>query len=246
MGRPWIGITTYHREREGRPRFTLPDAYVEAVRAAGGRAVLLPPGDDEPAALLERLDGLVFSGGGDLDPHHFGGGAHPHVYFVCRERDAFELALMERAVAVDLPTLAICRGAQVLNVARGGSVHLHLEDVVGAGVPHRLSQDAHTSHPVRIAPDSRLAAVLGASLLPAIASWHHQAVDRLGEGLRPVAWAPDGTVEALELPCAPRLLAVQWHPELERHDGSLQRRLFEFVVVQAAGGAPPAASGSRG
>lgn len=234
MRPPLIGITTYHRERQGRPRFTLPDSYVDAVRGAGALPVLLPPGEPRVDDVLDRLDGLVLSGGGDLDPARFGGGAHPSVYFVCEERDAFELALVRRALEREIPTLAICRGAQVLNVALGGDVHLHLEDVVGTGVPHRVSQDEHTHHPVRLDPASRLAELFQAEALGSIASWHHQAVDRLGSGLVPVAWAPDGTVEALELPDAPFLTAVQWHPELQIEDGSPQRRLFEVLCGVAA------------
>jgi putative glutamine amidotransferase len=235
MGPPLIGITTYHREHGEQPRFTLPDAYVEAVRGAGGLPVLLPPGEVEPAALLERLDGLVLAGGGDLDPGLFGGPAHEAVYFVCAERDAFELALARAAVARGTPLLAICRGAQVLNVALGGDVHVHLPDVVGDAVPHRESQQQHTLHAVELDAHAALARVLGGERLPAVASWHHQAVRRLGHGLRAVAWAPDGTVEALELDGGAAVLAVQWHPELQLEPASPQRRLFRRLVEAAAG-----------
>jgi putative glutamine amidotransferase len=234
LRRPLIGITTYHREREGRPRFTLPDAYVNAVRAAGGLPVLLPPGEEAPEDILPRLDGIVLAGGGDLDPSLFGGAAHPSTYFVCSERDAFEVALVRAALAREVPTLAVCRGAQVLNVALGGDVHVHLEDVVGCQVRHRASQDAHVYHPVTLEPGSRLAALFAREELPAVPSWHHQAVRRLGEGLLPVAFAPDGTVEALELREAPFLTAVQWHPELEIGPGSPQRLLFAALVRDAA------------
>jgi putative glutamine amidotransferase len=233
LRRPLIGITTYHREREGRPRFALPDAYVNAVREAGGLPVLLPPGETAPEDLLPRLDGLVLAGGGDLDPVRFGGDVHPSIYFVCGERDEFEIALVRGALARELPTLAVCRGAQVLNVALGGDVHAHLEDVVGPEVPHRASQDAHVHHPVRLEPDSRLAALFGRAELASVPSWHHQAVRRLGEGLRAVAFAPDGTVEALEIAEAPFLAAVQWHPELEIAPGSPQRLLFAALVRDA-------------
>jgi putative glutamine amidotransferase len=231
---PLIGITTYHREREGRPRFTLPSAYVDAVRASGGMPVLLAPGEGSAHALAGRLDALVFSGGGDLDPSRFRGESHASVYFVCPERDAFEADLMKAALDRGLPILAICRGAQVLNTVLGGDLHPHLPDVVGARVAHRRSQEEATTHPVRLDPDSRLARVLGTSALPAVASWHHQAVRRLGAGLRAVAWADDGTVEALELEGAPDLLAVQWHPEMQVGEALLQERLFE-ALLQAAG-----------
>ncbi|MDJ0786534.1 MAG: gamma-glutamyl-gamma-aminobutyrate hydrolase family protein [Myxococcota bacterium] len=233
--RPWIGITSYHREVEGRARFTLPAAYADAVRRAGGRPVVLCPGDEEPADLLERLDGLLLSGGGDLDPQSFGGGEHEQIYFVCGERDAFELALVREALRIGLPLLAICRGMQVLNVALGGGIHLHLPDVVGERVHHRISQDEPTSHGVAVDGGSRLAGVIDRDELPEVASWHHQAVDRLGEGLTAVARAEDGTVEALELAGAPQVLAVQWHPELRLETPS-ERRLFDWLVRGAPAG----------
>jgi putative glutamine amidotransferase len=230
MSRPIVGLTTYHRDLEERPRFYLPSAYVDAVRVGGGIPVLLTPGEERPAELLERVDALVFSGGGDLDPAHFGGEAHPDSYFICQERDAFELQLMRAALERETPVLAICRGTQVLNVALGGSLHGHLEDVVGDTILHRESQTRHLHHPVKLDPQSRLAELFGTTELAEVASWHHQAVDRLGAGLRAVAWAPDGTVEALELADAPQLLAVQWHPELQIELGSCQRKLFEALV----------------
>lgn len=232
--RPLVGVTTYHRERDGRPRFTLPSAYVDAVRACGGIPVLLAPGDAAAAAILvERLDAIVFSGGGDLDPTRFRGDSHASVYFVCPERDAFEAGLMEAALERRLPVLAICRGAQVLNTLLGGDLHPHLPDVVGERVRHRRSQEEAGSHPVRLDPGSRLAQILGADALHDVASWHHQAVRRLGRGLRAVGWAEDGTIEALELEGAPQVLAVQWHPELQLEDLSPQRRLFAALVEAA-------------
>jgi putative glutamine amidotransferase len=141
---------------------------------------------------------------------------------------------MRAALEREIPVLAICRGAQVLNVALGGSLHCDLEDAVGNEIRHRETQTLHTHHPVELDPDSRLAEVLGATELSEVASWHHQAVDRLGAGLRAVAWAPDGTVEGLELPDARRLLAVQWHPELQIEPGSPHRRLFEAIVRMAS------------
>ena len=197
--RRWIGVTTYRRECAGRERFTLPAAYVDAVRAAGGVPVLLAPGEESPADLLGQLDGLVLSGGGDVDPQLSGSPPHGSVYGTSRERDAFEIALARRAIELGTPTLAICRGLQILNVARGGTLHGHLPDVVGDKVSHRTSQVEPTAHPVRIARNCLLAAALGTSLLASVPSWHHQAIDRLGDGLVPVAWAEDGVVEAVRL-----------------------------------------------
>ena len=232
--RPRIGITTYPRTGRQRLAFTLPSAYVDAVRAVGGLPFLLPPGEDGAGDLLEPLDGVVFGGGGDLDPALFGAEAHATHYAVDRERDAFELVLMQAALERAMPVLAICRGLQVLNVLRGGGLHVHLPDVVGEEVCHRASPQGHTHHPVRLAPDSRLARILGVDELR-VPSWHHQAVDRVGRGLRAVAWAPDGTIEALEDPERPALLAVQWHPELEHEQGSPQRLLLRCFIETAHG-----------
>jgi len=230
--RPLIGITTYHRETSGRSRFTLPSAYVDALRAAGGLGVLLAPGDDDPEALLERLDGLVLSGGGDLDPASYGGDGHARTYSVSSERDAFELALLRGALARGTPVLAICRGMQILNVALGGDLHPHLPDVVGDAVMHRASQTEVASHPVRLETGSALAERIGADALAKVPSWHHQGLRRLGTGLRPIAWAPDDVIEAVELRGEPQLIAVQWHPELA--GASRQGRgLFAALVTGA-------------
>ncbi len=228
--RPRIGITTYHRSGDDRLAFSLPSAYVDGVRRGGGLPVLLPPGETEPQELLSCIDGLVFGGGGDLDAAIFGGASHATNYFVDAERDSFELALMEHALAGRVPVLAICRGMQVLNVVRGGDLHAHLPDVVGTDVEHRESQQRHTEHVVRLERDSYLGRIFEAEELT-IASWHHQGVAGVGEGLRPVAWAPDGTIEALEDSARPELLAVQWHPELQLHANSPQDSLFHAFVA---------------
>jgi putative glutamine amidotransferase len=236
MRRPRIGVTTYHREGDERPRYGVPASYVDAVRIGGGVPVLLPPGEADPAALLDGVEGVVLCGGGDVDPARFGGPTdHDAQYSTCGERDAFELALVQLCMDRQVPTLAICRGLQVLNVACGGDLHVHLPDVVGDAIPHRVSRERHTHHDVRIAPDSRLAALLGAQTV-SVASWHHQAIDRLGDGLRAVAWAADGTVEAVEFAACPSLVAVQWHPEIQidEPDGR-QRRLFEALMESARG-----------
>ncbi len=230
--RPRIGITTYHRSGEDRLAFSLPSAYVDGVRAVEGLPVLLPPGESRPADLLDAVDALVFGGGGDLHPRHHGGGEHDTNYSVDGERDDFEMELMRAALERRIPVLAICRGLQVLNVVRGGGLHAHLPDVIGEDVLHRVSQDEHTHHGVRIEADAALVQVYG-TLDLTVASWHHQAVSTLGEGLRAVAWAEDGVVEALEDPSRPELLAVQWHPELQLEADSPQLALFRALVVKA-------------
>jgi len=232
--RPLIGVTTYHRDRGERHRYQVPAAYVDAVRLSGALPVLLPPGEASPHELLDAIDGLLLCGGGDIDPARFGGrGGHTSQYATCAERDDFEFALVRASLERGLPLLAICRGLQVLNVVLGGTLHVHLADVVGEQVPHRLSQDRHTIHPVRVDSGSRLAAVLGSASVE-VASWHHQAVDRLGAGLRAVAWAEDETIEAIELEGRADVLAVQWHPELQvAEEGSPHRRLFRELAERA-------------
>jgi putative glutamine amidotransferase len=183
--------------------------------------------------LWMSIDGLLLTGGGDLDPGTIGGVAHDQNYTLSAERDRFEVELVRGALAAGLPTLAICRGMQVLNVALGGDLHSHLPDVVGDSVTHRASQTEAALHPVRVEPASALRQQLGADALESVPSWHHQGVDRLGAGLRPVAWAPDSVVEALELAGEPQVTAVQWHPELAGA-GREGWGLFEALVERAA------------
>ena len=229
--RPLIGITTYGRSRRG--RYKLPAAYVEAVRRAGGVPVLLPPGDERVEELVARLDGFLLAGGGDVAPDLYGGETHAAIERVDRERDAFEIALVHALVAEGAPALSICRGCQVVNVALGGTLHEHLPDVVGAGVPHReAAPEGEVRHTVWVEPGSRLAAVM-ADETPEPVSSHHQAPDRVAPVLRIVARAEDGAIEALELPDHPWLLAVQWHPELTAADDPSQQRLFDALVAAA-------------
>lgn len=227
---PVVGITAYGREAGPRgEQFSLPTAYVDAVRDAGGLPVLLPPAEGPVEDVIAGVDGLVFAGGGDIDPRH-GGGDHDTNYSVDAERDAFEIALMRAAVVAETPTLAICRGLQILNVARGGNLYGHLPDVFGETVEHRIPPLDPVPHDVELEAGAALQEVFGAARMT-IASWHHQAVDRIGDGLRAVAFAPDGVVEALELEGAPWLTAVQWHPELQREATSPQRRAFAALVA---------------
>ena len=229
---PAIGLTTYGRE-EG--SFSLPGDYTDAIRRAGGVPVLLPPvGDEGIGVILSRgVDGLVLTGGGDVDPAHYGGAHHGTVYMVDDERDAFELDLARRAVEAKVPTLCICRGVQILNVALGGTLIEHLPEAVGDRIAHRVPPRRPNWHEVYMEPESALAGVIGATALWA-GSWHHQAVGRLAPGLRAVARAADGTIEAVEMAGEPWLLAVQWHPELTAGSDPRQQALFD-AVVQAAG-----------
>jgi len=224
---PLIGITTYARDESN--KVGLPAEYIDSVRRAGGCAVLLPPGEPHVDAALERLDGLIIAGGGDIDPSCYGGKSHPDVYMVDHERDELELGLARRVIETGLPTLCICRGAQILNVALGGTLHVHLPEVFGDQVSHRLPPREPTPHPVAVEPESRLAEVIRETR-PEPMSWHHQAICEVADGLQVTAHAPDGVIEAVEYPEHPLLLAVQWHPELSAAEDAVQQRLFDELV----------------
>jgi gamma-glutamyl-gamma-aminobutyrate hydrolase PuuD len=226
--KPLIGITSYAEEASWGywtlPAALVPLSYVRSVELAGGRPIVVPPTDEGVEETLDALDGLILSGGADLDPAAYG--ASPQGTTGAQvERDRAELALLTGALERDLPVLAICRGMQLLNVAQGGSLHQHLPDVVGHE-GHRQTRGTFSEHAVRIAPGSRAAGILGEEAR--IKSTHHQAPDRIGDGLEPVGWAEDGTVEALERPQGAFAVGVLWHPE-EGED----KRLFEALVEEA-------------
>jgi putative glutamine amidotransferase len=228
---PLIGITTSGRTDTG--HFRLSTSYVDAVRRAGGIPILLPPGEPFQAELLERLDGLILSGGGDIDPAYYGGRPHPTMFSIDAERDGSELALVRQLVERGTPALCICRGAQVANVALGGTLVEHLPDEVGDEVIHRSPPDSPAAlHSVSVQPDSRLAAVMGQHEVRPV-SWHHQAAREVAPELRVVAQAADGTIEALEMPNHPWLIALQWHPEITAGDDPSQQRIFEALVAAA-------------
>jgi putative glutamine amidotransferase len=233
MTAPLVGVTTYapSADSRGDDRHTLPAAYSEAVRRAGGVPVLLPSGEPKVADLLDRLDGLVLAGGGDLDPAAWGGAADATNYGMDAGRDTLELELVRRVIDGDVPTLAICRGSQVVNVALGGTLHNHLPDVVGDHVAHRTDPPGPIPHRVRVDGDTLVARLMGATEVRP-ASWHHQAVDRLGDDLRATAWAPDGVIEATEHDGHRWLACVQWHPEITAHEDPTQQALFDGLVEE--------------
>ena len=226
---PVVGITTYvEPARWGAWELDaalIPFAYVQAVERAGARPLLVPPSVDGVEETLDALDGLLFSGGSDLDPETYGADADPATNGLRPERDRAELALLEGALARDMPVLAVCRGLQVLNVARGGDLVQHLPDVVG-DEKHRETPGAFSDHEVRIEDDSRLGAMLG--VRAPVKSSHHQGVGTLGRGLREVAWADDGTIEGLEDPGRRFAVGVLWHPEAGE-----DQRLFSGLVAEA-------------
>jgi putative glutamine amidotransferase len=234
MRRPLIGISSYGRAGK-RKAFSLPCDYVDAVRRAGGVPLVLPAVEGEIPEALEAIDALILSGGGDVDPSHYGGVPHRANYGISLERDGFEIALAGAALArPELPLLCICRGMQVLNVALGGDLVPHIPDHYGEEVLHRHPERRPVEHPVHLEPASRMASILGTTEL-AVRSWHHQAVGRLGRGLRAVAWAADGVVEGVEADHHPFTIAVQWHPEVGAVSDARHLRLFE-ALVEAAGG----------
>jgi putative glutamine amidotransferase len=229
VGRPIVGITTYVESAAWGSwqldAALIPFMYVEALERAGARPLLVPPSEDGVEETLDALDGLLFSGGSDLDPETYGAEAHPQTTGVRELRDRAELTLLEGALVRDMPVLAVCRGSQVLNVARGGDIVQHLPEVVGHE-EHRAVAGVFSDHPVRIDEQSRLGAVLGGRV--PVKSHHHQGIGRVGEGLREVAWADDGIVEGVEDPSRRFVLGVLWHPE-----AGGDSRLFEALVAEA-------------
>jgi putative glutamine amidotransferase len=230
MTRPLIGITSYAQPaRWGSwelPAALVPLYYVESVERAGGRALVVPPSTDAIDETLDVLDGVVFSGGIDIDPTAYGADRHPKTDPAQEHRDAGELALLERALARDVPTLAICRGFQLLNVLRGGDLVQHLPEIVGHD-RHRHVEPVMADHEVTVKQGSKLGGILG-DRAP-VKSSHHQGFGKLGDGLQEAAWAEDGTIEALEDPRHRFALGVLWHPE-EGEDYAL----FAALVEQAA------------
>lgn len=229
---PVVAVSAYHVPQVSHwpsGGTALPREYVAALRRAGAVPILVPPGATEADEVLERVDGLVLSGGGDVDPGLYGQEPHPTIDRVDPGRDAQELDLLRAALQRDLPVLAICRGLQLLNVARGGTLVQHLPDDDRL-IPHGGGPGRPVPHDVEAKAGSTLAKICG-ERIPAVASLHHQAVDRLGEGLVPVGWAPDGVVEALETAEEHRfVLAVQWHPEWTAETDPLQQRLVDAFV----------------
>jgi putative glutamine amidotransferase len=208
----------------------LPHIYFEGVTRAGGIAVLLPPqpvDTDIASRVLDGLDGLVITGGKDVDPGRYGQAPHPSTDEPRHDRDAWEFTLLTGALSRGLPVLGICRGAQVLNVAFGGTLHQHLPDVVGHS-RHQPGNAVFSTSTVRTVPGTRLAEVIGGS--SDVQCYHHQALAELGEGLVVSARDADGVIEAVELPGDNFVVAVQWHPEERLHD----LRLFAAVVDAAA------------
>jgi putative glutamine amidotransferase len=229
MARPVVGITTYVTQAQWGywdvEAALVPASYVRVIERVGGRPVLIPPSEDGVEETLAAVDGLLFSGGSDLDPELYDQEPHDATFGVVPERDRAELALLQAALARDMPVLAVCRGSQVLNVARGGDLVQHLPDVVGDD-KHKHTPGTFADHDVTLEQGTRLAALLGERA--PVKSHHHQGFGRLGKGLRVAAHAEDGTIEAVEDPSHRFALGVLWHPEVGE-----DLKLFEELVSAA-------------
>jgi putative glutamine amidotransferase len=237
MAQPVIGLTASidHRSPAFGETYSLTRKYADGVLQAGGVPVIVPLNLDAAAlrAMLDRLDGVLLSGGGDIDPALFGEEAHPATCEIEPERDHLELTLARWVVESDMPCLAICRGIQVLNVALGGSLVQDIPTQVPAALPHSFDRQMtprdFVAHTVKIDPGSQLARVMRRETARTN-SWHHQSIRQAAEQLRVSAVAPDGVIEAVEVPGRRFVIGVQWHPEWLFEDYQEQRRLFEELV----------------
>ena len=246
MQPPRIGLTTYREHASwgvwSEPADLLPATYADAVQAAGGVPMLLPPGAhdlDTAQSALKGVHGLLLSGGADLDPARYGASRDANTGTARPDRDAWELALARVALDGGLPMLGVCRGMQVLNVELGGTLVQHLPEHVGSEA-HSPTVGVHGRHRVRFADGSLLATLLGTSA--DVATYHHQAVETLGAGLAPTAWADDGVIEAAELPGDAWVVVVQWHPEVHDRDplfGAFVDACAAWRAAAAGNGAAP-------
>ena len=223
--KPKIGITTYGVVPD--ESFSLPKDYVDAIIMAGGMPYLLPPSQFAAGEVLNGLDGLILSGGGDIHPDKYGGQHHKTIYKVDPERDDFEFDLARFVIESGLPCLAICRGCQMINVVQGGTLYEHIPDYFGENVLHRHEHHKPALHAITIANDTKLAGIFEQKTIE-VSSWHHRAVKTLGKELVVVAKAPDEVIEAIEMPTHPWLVGVQWHPE-----HTAKRDLIQFKIFKA-------------
>lgn len=237
-----IGITTSGRNENMYETkyyehyYVAPHLYVEAVRQAGGIPILLPPGESNIGQILELVDGIIVTGGGDIIPEAYGGDEkHPAVNRLDKERDDFEFELIQQVMkSKDKPVLCVCRGMQVLNVALGGTMYEHIPDIREIDT-HRNEVGYWQLHEVNVEPGSRMAEAMGSQIVNTY-SGHHQAVKDIADGLRIVAKSPDNIVEGLESSTHPWMVGVQWHPEKSAREDVTQQALFDKLVEIARAG----------
>jgi putative glutamine amidotransferase len=239
MDSPIIGITTFHTSNpdNGLLYLSVTETYVKALASAGALPVLVPLGLPEKSlfAILNILDGLLFTGGGDIDPACYGETAHPLVDNVDPERDRVEIFLARSAAEKGIPFLGVCRGLQTINVARGGTLYRDILAERPGAMKHACFESAprtHLAHPVEVIPGSLIAQILNGGEAR-VNSGHHQGIRKLGAGLRATAFAPDGLIEAFELDGHPFGLAVQWHPEWLTHLPEMAAIFKTFVTAVA-------------
>ncbi len=238
--KPIIAVTTYGRYEKDistawyKEHFSLPALYIDAVRRAGGIPLLLPPGEENIAKVLARVDGVLVTGGTDIHPAVYQGDTqHTQLTELDVERDELELALIQYLVdESELPTLCICRGMQVLNIALGGTLHEHVADTIPEDI-HRGDDGVWRVHEVNVQPESLSAQVMQSDKVSTY-SGHHQAIKELAPELHVSALAPDGVIEAVEHISMPWMLGVQWHPEITAASDASQERLFDALVQEAA------------
>ena len=234
MTSPLIGITSGHsKNKYGHPQIHLLRTYIDATIKAGGVPVIIPPELEKESwrLLYEKLDGIIFSGGADIDPQIYQGDPHPSVYGLDHERDALEIPLLLQTIKDKKPFFAICRGFQVLNVALGGTLYTHVEDQLKNSIQHDTPRDRprdYLAHEIRIEEDNRLAKIIDTPIIK-VNSWHHQGAKDIPAQLKITARTSDGLVEAMELDNHPFSIAVQWHPEWMPESESMQKLFRAFV-----------------
>lgn len=231
--KPLIGITTRNgKDADGHPLTALQHSYVRAILQAGGLPVMIPNifSEEDIFDLYALLDGILFSGGGDISLQYFNGSSHPRIGEVDETRDFTEIALMRAAVKDGKPVLGICRGAQIMNVALGGSLYTHLYDQLDGVLDHAYPGNLRTVlvHPVQVDETSRAAEIFGETHLN-VNSLHHQGIQELAPTIKPAGHAPDGLVEVIEVPDHPYAVGVQWHPEWLTDQPAMQRLFHSFV-----------------
>ena len=233
MPKPLIGLTTTRMlKKTARPAFGTNELYAKAISISGGLPVLIPLSlsNDDLDALLVRLDGILFTGGYDIDPRQYGNQPHPKVEGVDEDRDRMEVYLVREVIQSPKPFLGICRGLQVINVAMGGSLYEHLPEQFPGDIAHDNHHRARDflAHSVTVKPDNRLSQIISSNQVQ-VNSLHHQGVRRIAPDLFPTAHAPDGLIEAFEITGYPFGLAVQWHPE-ELQADEVMRKLFQTFI----------------